>query len=77
MDKESLRNAVQMIVDLVLEGDVTRRLSAARYERTSDRRGHRNGTKPRAMSMRPGRIKLPVFKVRDGGFRAAGVNCKE
>jgi putative transposase len=52
----------------VLEAEVTEALGAKPYERTEERRGYRNGYKPRSMTTRVGRLTLSVPQVRDGKF---------
>lgn len=48
-----------------MELEVQRHLGAERYERTEDRRRHRNGTRERQWDTRVGTIDLSVPRVRD------------
>jgi transposase-like protein len=43
-------------------------LGASRYERTAERRGYRNGYKPRTLQTRVGTLELLVPQDRDGSF---------
>ncbi len=43
-------------------------LGALRCERAEDRRSHRNGTKPRQLNARIGKLALSVPQTRDGSF---------
>jgi putative transposase len=63
-----LRQLVQTYLQEYLEQEVTRHLGALPYERTEGRRGHRNGTKPRQLNTRVGKLFLSVPQTRDGSF---------
>ncbi|MBA2518621.1 MAG: transposase [Chloroflexia bacterium] len=67
-DPEFPRGLVQTALQALLEAELTAHLGAARYERTEERRGYRNGTKPRTLTTRAGRIELRVPQDRDGTF---------
>src|ERR1039458_4562137 len=64
-----LRGLVQRTVQQVLEAEMTSFLGAGSYERTGDRRGWRNGYKPRTLKTRVGELELTVPKDRDGEFQ--------
>lgn len=51
-----------------LEAQVTEHLGADHYERTDQRRGRRNGTKPRTMKTAVGALHFDVPQVREGDF---------
>jgi putative transposase len=55
-------------VNQILQGQVTEQLGAARYERTEQRAGYRNGTRPHVLTARVGRLNLRVPQVREGEF---------
>jgi putative transposase len=65
---EALASLVEQIVQQVLEAQVTDYLQAQPYERTTDRRGYRNGFKPRQLTTRVGTLELRVPQVRQGEF---------
>jgi len=52
----------------VLEEEMAQFLGAGRYERREGRRGLRNGTKPRTLATRVGRLRFEVPQAREGGF---------
>ena len=67
-DPEFLRSIVERTVQLLLEEEMTAHLGAERYERAGERRGYRNGTKPRTLTTRVGTLNLLVPQDRDGTF---------
>ncbi len=60
---------IQVCVRQVLEEEVARHIGAGPYERSPQRTGHRNGTKPRTMKTAVGQLQFDVPQVRDGSFR--------
>lgn len=60
-----LRDGVKVLAQELTELEVSQHLGAERYERTGDRRGHRNGTRERPWDTRVGMIELSVTRVRD------------
>jgi putative transposase len=67
-DPDFLRGIVERALQAVLEEEMTQHLGAGRYERTDERRGHRNGAKPRTLTTRVGRLELRVPQDREGTF---------
>jgi transposase-like protein len=67
--EDGMRGLVQRVVQPVLEAEMTSFLGADNYERTSERRGYRNGYKPRLLKTRVGELELLVPKDRDGQFQ--------
>jgi putative transposase len=65
-DVDFLREGVRALAEALMELEVTRHVSAGRYERTPERRGERNGTRERRWDTRVGSIALRVPRVRDG-----------
>lgn len=66
---DGMRALVQRVVQQVLAAEMTSFLAADSYERTSERRGYRNGYKPRLLKTRVGELELLVPKDRDGQFQ--------
>ena len=64
----ALAALVERIVQQILEAQVRDYLQAGRYERTEERRGYRNGFKPRSLTTRVGTLELRVPQVREGEF---------
>lgn len=67
-DPEFLRGLVERAVQTILEEEMTAHLGAERYERSGERRGYRNGFKPRTLTTRVGTLELAVPQDRDGTF---------
>jgi putative transposase len=66
---ELLKGIVEYTVQHLLEGEMERFLGAGVYERTEERRGYRNGYKPRSYKTRVGRLELQVPQDREGRFQ--------
>lgn len=64
-----IKSMVETAFRQLLEEEVTRHLAAERHARTGERRGYRNGTKPRTLKTTVGKLHLKVPQVREGGFR--------
>jgi transposase-like protein len=64
-----MKALVERVVQQVLEAELASFLQADSYERTSERRGHRNGYKPRVLKTRVGELELLVPKDREGQFQ--------
>ena len=67
--EDFLRGVVERVVQQVLEAEMTSFLGAGSYERGPERRGWRNGYKPRTLKTRVGELELMVPKDRDGEFQ--------
>ncbi len=67
-DPDFLRQLVERALQRFLEAEMTAHLSAARYERSEDRQGYRNGYKPRQLHTRVGTLTLRVPQDREGTF---------
>ena len=63
-----LRHLVQTYLQEYLEQEMAVHLGALPYERTEGRRGYRNGTKPRQLNTRVGKLFLSVPQTRDSSF---------
>jgi transposase-like protein len=67
-NNEQLRQLLEAVVNQVLAAQVSEHLQAEPYERTDERRGYRNGYKPRQLTTRVGTLLLRIPQVRDGSF---------
>ena len=67
-DVDFLRESVRVMAQALMEVEVTQQVGASRYERTSERRGERNGTRERRWDTRVGSLTLNVPRVRDGSY---------
>src|SRR5919202_2254938 len=67
-DPGFLKEIVERVLQELLEAEMTEHVGAAPYERTDERRGHRNGYKPRTLRTRVGTLNLLVPQDREGTF---------
>ena len=67
--EEPFRALLRHTIQEVLEEEMTAFLNAEPYTRTEERRGYRNGYKPRTLLTRVGRLELMVPKDREGRFQ--------
>jgi putative transposase len=66
---DGMRRLLATVVQRVLDEELTAFLGAESHERTDERRGYRNGYKPRQLKTRVGTLELQVPKDREGRFR--------
>ena len=66
---DAFRALLQGALNAVLRAESAEQLRAAPYERTEERTGVRNGTRPRALTTRIGTIELAVPRHRDVPFK--------
>ncbi|MFC1509237.1 IS256 family transposase [Candidatus Omnitrophota bacterium] len=66
---DPLKALLKHTIQQVLEEELTAFLNAEPYTRTEERRGYRNGYKPRTIKTRVGRLDLMVPKDREGRFQ--------
>jgi transposase-like protein len=62
--EEGPRLLLAALARAAMEAEVAAHVGAAPHERSGARRGHRNGTKPRALKTRAGELELDVPQVR-------------
>ncbi len=67
-DADFLKEIVERVLQEVLEAQMTEHIGAAPYERTDERKGHRNGHRPRALRTRVGTLNLLIPQDREGTF---------
>lgn len=67
-DRDFLRDLVQPVLQELLEAEFTHFLGARPHERTTRRRGYRNGSYDRVVLTRVGKISLRVPRDRAGQF---------
>ena len=60
-----LLEVLEVICQAAMAQEVSTHLGAKTHERSVDRRGHRNGHKPRSLKTRVGQLQLSVPQVRD------------
>ena len=66
--KGALSTVVQDALQYLIEAEVTARLGAGRWERSEDRSGMRNGSRPRTVSTPAGDVEARIPKLRKGSF---------
>ena len=64
-EPQGIKYLLEQILRLVMQEEVTDHIRADSYERTSHRRGRRNGYKPRSLKSRIGKLDLLIPQVRD------------
>lgn len=63
-----IRESVRLVLQDLIEAEVTEQIGAARYERTDGRTTERNGHRPRLLATQAGDIELGIPKLRQGSF---------
>ena len=65
---DTLREAMRLVLQELIEAEASEVIGAARYERTDERTTHRNGSRTRLLSTKAGDVKLHIPKFREGSF---------
>jgi putative transposase len=67
-DLDFMREAMQLVLQALIDLEATQAIGAARYERSESRTTHRNGTRARLLSTKAGDVELAIPKLREGSF---------
>jgi putative transposase len=67
-EDDPLRRLAEVMLQRLLEEEMSEFLGAAPHERTEKRRGYRNGHRPRTLTTRVGKLELLVPRDREGRF---------
>lgn len=67
-DLDFLRDGVKLLAEATMEMEVSEHVGAEKFERTTERKGQRNGYREREWDTRVGTVELRVPRVRDGDF---------
>jgi len=67
-DLDFMREAMQLVLQALIDLEATEKIGAARYERTDNRTTHRNGSRTRLLSTKAGDVELAIPKLRHGSF---------
>ena len=67
-DVDFLREALRVLVEGIMDAEVSARIGAGHGERSPDRLTHRNGYRSRAWDTRVGTMDLRIPKLRDGSY---------
>ena len=62
--KQGLKRLVELVVNAAMQNEASEQIGAGRHERSAERRGQRNGFKPRTLKTRVGELALSVPQVR-------------
>ena len=65
---DTLREAVALVFQELIELEATQAIGAGRYERSDERITHRNGSRTRVLSTKAGDVELHIPKFREGSF---------
>jgi transposase-like protein len=68
VDRDFLRTSVQTMMQALIELEVSEKIGAEPYERSSERSTHRNGHRARRWETRVGEIPLQIPKLREGTY---------
>ena len=61
---EGVKRLLEHLLNSAMQEEVSGHIGAQPHQRTDQRRGHRNGQKPRTISTRVGKLELQVPQVR-------------
>ena len=67
-DKGGFGSLLEVMLNQILEAQVSEQIGAERYERSDGRGAYRNGRRPRQLVTRVGPITLRIPQLRDGVF---------
>lgn len=67
-DADFLRQAVELLSQLLMEVEVEQQVGAKKHERSEKRSNYRNGTRKRSWETRVGEIELAIPKLRKGSY---------
>ncbi|MBA3764803.1 MAG: transposase [Actinobacteria bacterium] len=67
-DMDFMREAMQLVLQELIELEATQVIGAGRYERGEGRTTHRNGSRSRLLSTKAGDVELSIPKLREGSF---------
>ena len=67
-DLDFMREAMQLVLQALIDLEAEQQIGAARYERADTRTTHRNGTRARLLSTKAGDVELAIPKLRHGSF---------
>jgi putative transposase len=67
-DMDFLREAMQLVLQALIDLEADQHIGAGRYERAETRTTHRNGSRARLLSTKAGDVELAIPKLRHGSF---------
>src|SRR5919199_4509806 len=63
-----VREALALVLQALIDAEATEVIGAGRYQRSTSRTTHRNGTRARLLSTKAGDVELRIPKLREGSF---------
>ena len=67
-DLDFMREAMQLVLQALIDLEATQVIGAARYERTDTRSTHRDGNRSRLLSTKAGDVELELPELRKGSL---------
>ena len=67
-DLDFMREAMQLVLQALIDLEASQVVGAARNERTDSRTTHRNGSRPSLLPTKAGDVDLAIPKLRHGSF---------
>jgi putative transposase len=67
-DLDLVREGLALVLQALIDAEATQHIGADRYQRTTSRTAHRNGTRARLLSTKAGDVELRIPKLREGSF---------
>ena len=67
-DLDFMREAMQLVLQALIDLEAEVVIGAGRYERSEERTTHRNGTRARVLSTKAGDVDLAIPKLRQGSY---------
>ena len=65
---DAMRRLLQAALQDLIDAEAAARIGAARYERSPERRTHRNGSRDKQLATPSGTVELAIPKLREGSF---------
>jgi putative transposase len=67
-DLDIIRQGLALVLQALIEAEAAEQIGAGRYERSTSRTTHRNGSRSRLLSTKAGDVELRIPKLREGSF---------
>lgn len=67
-DVDLIRSSVELVLQALIDAEVTEFIGADRHERSESRTNQRNGTRPKLLTTKAGDVELAIPKLRHGSF---------
>jgi transposase-like protein len=63
-----VREALALVLQALIDAEATQQVGADRYQRSTSRTTHRNGSRSRLLATKAGDVELKIPKLREGSF---------